>query len=159
MILPLLRQQNTRFRKPLQVSEMPVKIHLASSRLRPMNWSGAGGWKDLRWTRCRNSPGSLVASFDVEKNCVILKKLPKSGFLLWVLRESCGRAAWVVGAGYRVRRAEITTGWIASAPATSATLADYVGRNFETESAVPNTLPHGQGERHARSPSQVLVWK
>ena len=49
-----------------------------------------------------------------------------------------------MGAGFCVRRAEITTGWIASAPATFATLADYAGRNFETESAVPNTLPLGR---------------
>ena len=57
---------------------------------------------------------SAMRRFDVEKNCVILKKLPKCEFLLWVARENCGRAAGVVGAQVCIRRAEFTTGSIAS---------------------------------------------
>ncbi|HKO12829.1 MAG TPA: hypothetical protein VJV22_12720 [Acidobacteriaceae bacterium] len=84
MIPPLLRQQNTRFYKPLQVSEMPVKIREAGSRLRPMNWSGTGAGTSFDGPFAEARQVTLVAGFDVEKNCVILKKLPKSGFLLWV---------------------------------------------------------------------------
>ena len=66
---------------------------------------------------CRVFPTRIIrrvntaraARFDVEKNCVILKKLPKCEFLLWVMRESSGRAAGLWGAGFSGLALRITT--------------------------------------------------